>query len=284
MQEGICFGYVSHSLEIGYRIEYQTRILEDAMQENRCIRGIASITGFSILAKDGEIGRVSDLYFDNQQWVARYLIIDTGEWLAGRQLLLPPMAIQSIDWDNKSIFLNLSKDQIEASPAIAFGEQITQQWERDLFANLGWSGYWNGDKLWGKNDVPDASFRPSVEIAGQDTPIEQPSSHLTRAVEVIGYRVQGLDDGLGNISDLLVDDHSWEIRWMMVDTRPWWFGGNVLVNIKAIDRMATDTKSIHVNLTKEEVRDCPELQIGETLTIQEEQDLMENHKILRKAA
>jgi len=41
------------------------------------------VAGYRLAGLDGEIGSVRDFYFDDQSWVIRYLIADTGNWLTG---------------------------------------------------------------------------------------------------------------------------------------------------------------------------------------------------------
>jgi uncharacterized protein YrrD len=43
---------------------------------------------FAIRATDGELGTVDDIYFDDETWAIRYLIVDTGGWLGGRRVLI----------------------------------------------------------------------------------------------------------------------------------------------------------------------------------------------------
>ena len=38
----------------------------------------SELKGLKLGARDGEIGRVKDFYFDDQNWVVRYLVADTG--------------------------------------------------------------------------------------------------------------------------------------------------------------------------------------------------------------
>ena len=46
----------------------------------------------------GLIGEVDDLYFDDEDWAIRYLVVDTGGWLSGRKVLISPVAIGHPDW------------------------------------------------------------------------------------------------------------------------------------------------------------------------------------------
>jgi uncharacterized protein YrrD len=51
------------------------------------------LKGFAIHATDGELGAVSDLYFDDDSWTIRYLTVDTGGWLGGRRVLISPISV-----------------------------------------------------------------------------------------------------------------------------------------------------------------------------------------------
>ena len=50
----------------------------------------ASVIGYVIEADDGRLGTVSDFLFEDTSWVIRWLVVDTGHWLSGRKVLLPP--------------------------------------------------------------------------------------------------------------------------------------------------------------------------------------------------
>ena len=59
---------------------------------------ICTLDGFSIHATDGEIGKVEDVYFDDNQWTIRYIVVRTGSWLFGREVLLSPIVLEQVDW------------------------------------------------------------------------------------------------------------------------------------------------------------------------------------------
>src|SRR5262245_4340906 len=61
------------------------------------LRPFTDIRNFSLAAKDGEIGKVKELYFDDQNWTVRYVVVDTGGWLSGRKVLLAPLSFGAID-------------------------------------------------------------------------------------------------------------------------------------------------------------------------------------------
>lgn len=52
------------------------------------VRNAKDLIGHAIHATDGDIGKVVDLYFDDERWAIRYLVVDTGGWLTGRKVLI----------------------------------------------------------------------------------------------------------------------------------------------------------------------------------------------------
>ena len=61
------------------------------------LRNVNDLNGFKLIATDGEIGDVERFYFDDERWVLRYIVVNTGNWLAGRQVLLAPFAVMQSD-------------------------------------------------------------------------------------------------------------------------------------------------------------------------------------------
>ncbi|MGB8182853.1 MAG: PRC-barrel domain-containing protein [Stellaceae bacterium] len=57
----------------------------------------SAIIGCAIEASDGRLGTVSDLLFEDVSWAIRWLIVDSGNWLPGRKVLLPLSALGQPD-------------------------------------------------------------------------------------------------------------------------------------------------------------------------------------------
>ena len=66
------------------------------------LRSVKQLYGDKLGASDGEIGRVKDFYFEDQNWVVRYLVADTGSWLSGRKVLISPHALAALLGPEKS--------------------------------------------------------------------------------------------------------------------------------------------------------------------------------------
>jgi hypothetical protein len=60
------------------------------------LRSLRQLYGKKLRASDGDIGHVKDFYFNDQQWAIRYVVADTGSWLSGRLVLIPPHAFGNL--------------------------------------------------------------------------------------------------------------------------------------------------------------------------------------------
>lgn len=79
------------------------------------LRSMNDLHGFTLSAKDGEIGAVEDLCFDDARWTIRCLIVDAGNWLPGQRVLISPSTVQGVDWDGKMLSVALTRDQVKVT-------------------------------------------------------------------------------------------------------------------------------------------------------------------------
>jgi hypothetical protein len=71
------------------------------------------LTGFSVEARDGGIGKVDEASNDVG---ASFIVVDTGVWIFGKKVLLPAGTIDSIDPDSETVFVDRTKDEIKDAP------------------------------------------------------------------------------------------------------------------------------------------------------------------------
>ncbi|GHE75085.1 PRC-barrel domain containing protein [Streptomyces vinaceus] len=71
------------------------------------------LTGYKVEALDGSVGKV-DKHSDEVD--ASYLVVDTGPWIFGKQVLLPAGTVSLIDMDEQRINVDLTKEQIKSAP------------------------------------------------------------------------------------------------------------------------------------------------------------------------
>jgi hypothetical protein len=89
----------------------------------------SAVHGYAILASDGRIGTISDFLFDDASWSVRWLIVETGNWLSGRKVLLPPTVLGHPDPERQEFSVRLTKAQVKDSPDIDTKRSVSRQME-----------------------------------------------------------------------------------------------------------------------------------------------------------
>jgi hypothetical protein len=225
---------------------------------------VKDLQGCDILATDGGIGSVETLYFDDARWTIRYLVVDTGKWLPGKLVLVSPIAIRQPNWTNRTLAVALTRDQVRNSPDIDTHKPVSRQQEVAYARYYRYPYYWSGPGLWGA--WPSPALIPPHEMAELDRYAEaeqerakaQGDDHLRSTKEVIGYRLHASDGELGHVDDFLIDDDTWAIRYLVIDTSNWWSGKRVLVSPEMIQEISWSGHHVSVDLTRDRVKAGPE--------------------------
>ena len=165
------------------------------------------LQGDALHAEDGEVGPVDDLYFDDERWDVRYLLVDARHSIPARRVLVSPIAIEREQAFEGSIRVDLTREQISRCPAAAAG----------------------------------ASLRSSAEV--------------------IGYGIEATDGAVGNVADLVIDDETWEITDVLVDSRQWLPGRLLLISPQVIERIDWREKTLHLRLAREDILRAPEVRL-----------------------
>jgi hypothetical protein len=226
------------------------------------LRSIKQLDGGKLRASDGEIGHMKDFYFDDQKWVVRYAVVDTGPWLSDRQVLIAPHAFGNLDQNRACLLVNLTRQQIENSPPIESHKPVSRQFEEEYYRHYGWQSYWSGEGLWGPNAFPIALPPPCPlpsEVAGESgSVLSDNDPHLRSTQAVAGYQLQTREETIGHVTDFRMDDKSWAISHLVVATGTWFSGKEILISPSHIDRINYEDSKVFVNLTKEAILQAPE--------------------------
>jgi sporulation protein YlmC with PRC-barrel domain len=118
------------------------------------LQTIRKVEGCQIVATDGEIGRIDDIYFDDDQWVVRYLIVTTGDWLDERKVLISPYAVKVTDWTARATIVNLTREQVARSPGIDTDKPVSRQHESEYHNYYGFQEYWPYATYWAWGAMP----------------------------------------------------------------------------------------------------------------------------------
>jgi uncharacterized protein YrrD len=232
------------------------------MKQFRRVRDTLTLT---LNGDDGQLGTVQEFYFDDHAWAVRYMVVRTGGWLLGRDVLITPIAIERIDDRDGSMRINLRKEQIEQAPPIEKAKPISRQYEEAYFRHFGWTPYWQpGQMVWG-SPFP----YPETPTMSVDKPLvlESPEqSHLRSSAEVTGYQVHATDGEFGHVEDLVFDDQDWMVRYVEVDTRNWLPGKKVLVPTGRVMQIDWDTRSVSMSLPRHAIQSAPSYDPAQLIT------------------
>jgi hypothetical protein len=204
------------------------------------IRSVKRLRHYRIQATDGELGGVEDFYLDDHRWGIRHLVVDTRQWLPGRQILIPPLAVRRVEPARRKLHVGLTKAQVENSPRIDTSKPVSRQHHIELYRYYGFPFEWHSPPL------------PEAPGTSQQDP------HLRSARAVTGYHVHAVDGEIGHVSDFLLDDDRWIIRYLIVDTRNWWPGEKVLVSPGWVTWVSWGEAAVHVDLHRDTVRNAPQ--------------------------
>jgi hypothetical protein len=223
---------------------------------------VRRLQGDRLIARDGAIGSVADVYFDDERWGVRYLVVDTGEWLPGKRVLISPASVEADGVSDQAVRVGLTREQVKNAPDIDADRPVSRQYEIAHAAHFGYPYYWSGPMLWGAAGVPLAGSPPhpamsprreDAERAAQRELDEAGDSHLRSGAEVIGYDIEARDGMLGEVADFAVDERTWAIRDVIVDTRKWWPGGEVRVAPQEVEHIDWGEGKVRLRLTRDEL-------------------------------
>jgi sporulation protein YlmC with PRC-barrel domain len=244
------------------------------------LRNVKDLLGYAIRATDGIIGKVDDFYFDDEDWGVRYLVVDTGSWLSGRKVLISPIALGHAGWMARRLPVALTRAQVQHSPDIDTKKPVSRQHEAQYLGYYGYPHYWGGAGLWGMGAYPGSlttQDRVEQDLKAHGAHATPDDCHLRSSNAVIGHHIAATDGDIGHLEDLLVDDHTWAIRYLVVNTSNWWRGHRVLVPPEWIRDVSWSEAKVSVDLTRQAVKDAPPYESAAELDRQGEQAVYEHY-------
>lgn len=256
------------------------------------LRGMNDFKSYNLEATDGSIGDIKDFYFDDATWVVRYFVVEAGSWLFSRKVLISPMAIDKPNWAGKTLPLLISKDQVKNSPAIDTDKPVSRQHEIDYLSFYGYPFYWEGAHLWGGSITPytvnpqNVEYMPDQVTSFKANKVyedlerqrhENVDPNLRSCEAIIGYSIHGNDGEVGHVSELLVDEETWAIRYFVVKTGNWLGGHKLLISTDWIDELRWMDNSVSVSVSKQAIKDAPAFESTEKLNRELEEALYEHY-------
>jgi len=234
------------------------------------LRTTQDLENYAIKATDGEIGHVKDFYFEDDAWVVRYLVVDTGSWLSSRKVLISPVSLIESDCTGSVLPVSITKEQVRNSPGIATDQPVSRQNEEAYMNYYGYPYYWGGTGMWGGGMYPYAMLpgyaglgraererEIEAELRGERIRHRNDDPHLRSCKAVAGYHIQANDGEIGHVVDYLIDERTWAICYLVVDTSNWWMGQKVLIAPHWISGIHWPDKTVSVDLSRAAVQTAP---------------------------
>lgn len=201
---------------------------------------ISDLIGRSVTGLDGRLGVASDFLIDQKTWHVRWVVLETGPWLFGREALIPPSSLKHDPDGSTVLAAALSREAVQDLPGIGTDLPVCRQTEVD-------------DRLFPKpvSALPGVPGRPSAPERADVGADWDPNWGSTRtgdpdlrsAGELTGYDVNATDGHIGTLSGLMLDTNSWRVRMAIVATGRWWWPGrrvycdpNLIENINWLAR------------------------------------------------
>ena len=252
------------------------------------LRSSKHLEHYAVHATDGLIGHVRDFYFDDKAWVVRYLVVETDGWLSGREVLISPISLGHWDDAESLLSVSLSKAQVEDSPGLDTHHPISRQHEMDYLGYYGYPYYWDGNGLWGAG-----SFPSLVRMSGNDPDVQGESSHASQMQEagsaagddphlrsinaMHNYRIEANDGEIGRVRGFLVEEATWAIRYLVVETGHWWSGHQVLIVPEWIRAVSWLDRSVNVVVTRHQISTAPAYDAALLLERKDEEALFKHY-------
>jgi sporulation protein YlmC with PRC-barrel domain len=218
---------------------------------------ISNLVGHPVRATDGDVGKVSDFYFDDVTWTVRYMVVETGNWLFGRKVLISLVALGKPDWSSGTMTVDLTCDQVRKSPDIDTERPVYRQHEVELHEYYDWPLYWEAGYggTFGISPYPLLVDQPPPEEAVKN---DQDDPHLRSTKHLSGYHIHSTDGEIGHMEDFIIDDDHWTLEFMIVDIGKWLLGKKVIIPTKWIKRVNWTDQSIYLVHSMETIKSSPE--------------------------
>jgi sporulation protein YlmC with PRC-barrel domain len=212
-------------------------------------RNILSLIGYAVQATDGEIGKIDDFYFDDETWTIRYAVVKTGSWLSSKKVLISVSVFDNADLNTDLFPLNLTMEQVRTSPDIDTDKPVSRQKEAMLNQHHFWENYWGSGSYAAEMSIPN---RRPVRIKAIDRDPNE-DVHLRSIAQVSGYAIHASDGEIGHVNNFIIDDKTWHLVDLVVDTHDYIGGKKVLIPVSAVHSISYLLWTVYLDVTKTDI-------------------------------
>jgi hypothetical protein len=87
-------------------------------QADAHLRSTIAMHGYHIQALDGEFGHISDFMIDDTSWSIPQLVVKTGSWLFGTEVLVDTAHVGRITFEESTVTVDMTREAIRNSPPV----------------------------------------------------------------------------------------------------------------------------------------------------------------------
>jgi sporulation protein YlmC with PRC-barrel domain len=229
---------------------------------------ISKLTDFLVHAQDGDVGRVEQFYFDDLIWSIRYLTIRTKGGLPRHNVLIPVVALLRPEWAHRTLPIELAMAQVFSSPSTVTEEPVSRRYEIELHRYYAWPGYWDGS-FYVPNEYTE---KPKDHPLG----LRKVDPHLRSLRELTNTEIFARNEKIGTVADIVVDDHSWNIRYLIVNSRKHLKHVSLLVSPHWIEKVSWQENRLVLDLDPKSLLNSPDYSPDQPITADFEKKLCSN--------
>lgn len=171
------------------------------------LRSLTALSGNRLQSADVVFGEVADLLFDDRDWRIRYIVASTRRWL-GRSVLIPMHEVRTPE-SAGLLPVALTRDEIRAGLPLEQAGSDDRPLATELHSRFGWFPLRAGS-------VPPATYSRMHRPVPSEPAIGPRDYHLCSARDTGEYVVESIEGNSGYLENLVLDDESWVIRYLVV--------------------------------------------------------------------
>lgn len=227
------------------------------------------LRGYTLNARDGRIGAVSDLFFHDQTWFLEHMVVKLGIWPQSKEVLIGAERLGTPLEEKNEIVIRFTKAQIQQSPLKGEDPPVSQQEPLPLQTAHHEPPFQGGPEgfspvLPGMQPGAIVMVEAEKELKKAQRHLQKPprqNPHLRSMKEVSGYTLKTSDGKKARMEDFLIEvnNEAWLIRWVVASVYKWWPGEKVLLATEQFLNVEWGSQAVHVELTHNELKGSPSI-------------------------
>lgn len=235
---------------------------------------LSDLIRHTLLLNDGSVATVVCVYFDDQNWTVRHFVVRMDGQHPGREVLVPPNAIQGLPHQPGSFGATLTREELESAPSADSQMPVSRHYQLQippqsgcppsLSRDIGAGSVRSTDVNWfGWLPVPPQGrvFDPTIQASLPTQPDHRPETpkhpHLCSSESVRGYHLLARDGKIGHVEDFILEEPDWKVRYLEINTRNWLPGKHVLMTPAWILDVNWAMQQVEVGLDRRTIQTAP---------------------------